>query len=56
MRVPFSESVQMYEKMTEENKDVELTAYENEGHQYLYTENQDDMNTKLINFFNELTE
>lgn len=56
VRVPFSESVQMYEKMTEENKDVELTAYENEGHQYLYTENQDDMNTKLINFFNELTE
>lgn len=53
VRVPYSESVQMYEKMKEENKDVELTAYENEGHQYLYTENQDDMNTKIIEFFNE---
>lgn len=53
VRVPYSESVQMYEKMKEENKDVELTAYENEGHQYLYTENQDDMNTKVIEFFNE---
>lgn len=53
VRVPYSESVQMYEKMKKENKDVELTAYENEGHQYLYTENQDDMNNKLIEFFNE---
>ena len=53
VRVPYSESVQMYEKMKEENKDVELTAYENEGHQYLYTDNQDDMNTKIIEFFNE---
>ena len=55
VRVPYSESVQMYERMKEENKDVELTAYENEGHQYLYTENQDDMNTKIIKFFNEQT-
>lgn len=54
VRVPFSESVQMYDKMKAENKDVELTAYENEGHQYLYTDNQDDMNTKLISFFNGL--
>lgn len=53
VRVPFSESVQMYERMKKENKDVELTAYENEGHQYLYTENQDDMNRKVIEFFNE---
>lgn len=53
VRVPYSESVQMYKKMKKQNKDVELTAYENEGHQYLYTENQDDMNTKLIEFFNE---
>lgn len=55
VRVPYSESVQMYERMKEEKKDVELTAYENEGHQYLYTENQDDMNTKIIKFFNEQT-
>lgn len=55
VRVPFSESVQMYEKMKEDNKDVELVAYENEGHQYLYTANQDDMNTKLVSFFNELS-
>ena len=41
--------------MKEDNKDVELVAYENEGHQYLYTANQDDMNTKLISFFNELS-
>lgn len=53
VRVPYSESVQMYERMKKENKDVELTAYKNEGHQYLYTENQDDMNTKIIKFFNE---
>ncbi|CAD2081717.1 peptidase S9 [Jeotgalicoccus coquinae] len=53
VRVPYSESVQMYERMKEQNKDVELTAYENEGHQYLYTENQDDMNSRLIAFFNE---
>lgn len=56
VRVPFSESTQMYEKMKQEGKDVELVAYENEGHQYLYTANQDDMNKKLINFFNELKE
>lgn len=55
VRVPYSESVQMYERMKEEKKDVELTAYENEGHQYLYTQNQDDMNTKIIKFFNEQT-
>lgn len=54
VRVPFSESVQMFERMKKENKDVELTAYENEGHQYLYTENQDDMNMKVLEFFNEL--
>lgn len=54
VRVPYSESTQMYEKMKSENKDVELIAYENEGHQYLYTENQDDMNERLIDFFNEL--
>ncbi|CEA01198.1 Prolyl endopeptidase precursor [Jeotgalicoccus saudimassiliensis] len=56
VRVPYSESLQMYEKMKEQDKDVELTAYENEGHQYLYTDNQDDMNTKLIAFFNDQTE
>ena len=53
VRVPYSESVQIYEKMKQQNKDVELTAYENEGHQYLYTDNQDDMNTKIIEFFND---
>lgn len=56
VRVPYSESTQMYEKMKKEGKDVELVAYENEGHQYLYTENQDDMNKKLIDFFNEMKE
>lgn len=55
VRVPYSESVQMYEKMKQNNQDVELTAYENEGHQYLYTENIDDMNDKLIEFLNGLS-
>lgn len=54
VRVPYSESVQMYEKMKADGQDVELTAYENEGHQYLYTENVDDMNDKLIRFVNSL--
>lgn len=55
VRVPFSESEQMYEKMKEEDKDVELVAYENEGHQYLYTENQDDMNDRILKFFKDLS-
>ena len=55
VRVPFSESEQMYEKMKEEDKDVELVAYENEGHQYLYTENQDDMNERILKFFKDLS-
>src|SRR5699024_59022 len=53
--VPFSESTQMYEKMKEVHKDVELIVYENEGHQYLYTENQDDMNARIVKFFKEET-
>lgn len=55
VRVPFSESTQMYEKMKEVHKDVELIVYENEGHQYLYTENQDDMNARIVKFFKEET-
>lgn len=55
VRVPYSESVQMYEKMKENGQDVELVAYSNEGHQYLYTDNIDDMNNRLIEFVNSLT-
>ena len=41
--------------MKEVHKDVELIVYENEGHQYLYTENQDDMNARIVKFFKEET-
>lgn len=56
VRVPYTESEQMYSRMKKQDKDVEFVAYENEGHQYLLTENIDDMNEDIINFFNGLSE
>lgn len=56
VRVPYTESEQMYRRMKKQGKDVEFVAYENEGHQYLHTENIDDMNEEIINFFNDLSE
>lgn len=55
VRVPYTESEQMYEKMKRQGKDAELVVYENEGHQYLHTENIDDMNAEIIKFFNDLS-
>lgn len=56
VRVPYTESEQMYEKMRQHGKDVEFIAYENEGHQFLHTENVDDMNEEIIKFFNKLSD
>ncbi|SOC39508.1 dipeptidyl aminopeptidase/acylaminoacyl peptidase [Salinicoccus kekensis] len=55
VRVPYSESDQMYGRMKRKGKDVDFVAYENEGHQYMHTENIDDMNNEIIRFFNELS-
>lgn len=55
-RVPYTESEQMYEKMKRHGKDVALVVYENEGHQFLHTENIDDMNNEIIKFFNHLSD
>ena len=55
VRVPFSESDQMYGRMKRKGKDVDFVAYENEGHQYLHTENIDDMNNEIVKFFNGLS-
>lgn len=51
-RVPYSESVQMVEAMKENGQYVGFTAYENEGHTYMHQENIDDMNSKILEFFN----
>lgn len=56
VRVPYTESEQMYNRMKRQNKDVEFVAYENEGHQFLHTENIDDMNEDIIKFLNNLSE
>ena len=56
VRVPCTESEQMFGKMKKQGKDVEFVAYENEGHQFLHTENIDDMNKDIVKFFNELSE
>ncbi len=55
VRVPYTESEQMYNKMRMQGKNVELVAYENEGHQFLHTENIEDMNEDIIKFFNGLS-
>ncbi len=55
VRVPFSESDQMYGRMKRKGKDVDFIAYANEGHQYMHTENIDDMNNEIIKFFNGLS-
>src|SRR5699024_11685818 len=55
-RVPYTESEQMYEKMKRHGNDVALVVYENEGHQFLHTENIDDMNNEIIKFFNHLSD
>lgn len=55
VRVPYSESVQLYDKMKADGQDVDLVVYDNEGHQYLNTGNIDDLNDTVIKFFNEMS-
>ncbi|TVT29835.1 S9 family peptidase [Salinicoccus cyprini] len=49
-RVPYTESVQMADAMTESGQDVTFTAYGNEGHTFMHRENLQDMNRKITEF------
>ena len=52
-RVPFTESVQMADRMKNNGQDVTFTAYENEGHTFMRRKNLDDMNGKIIKYLIE---
>jgi len=52
-RVPFSESVQMTDRMKNNGQDVIFTIYENEGHTFMRRKNLDNMNGKIIKFLAE---
>ncbi|WP_017549261.1 S9 family peptidase [Salinicoccus carnicancri] len=52
-RVPFTESVQMADRMKNNGQDVTFTAYENEGHTFIRRKNLDDMNGKIISYLTE---